>query len=312
MSTMLPVLLSLLLLVGLANTQDGRYSLRFHYTGVSRPKAEVSHFQATGYLNDLAFLHYDSNGQVAKPLGPWTQVKGMMDWEKETQLQKAREDTFMETLKDIMNYYQDGGNHTLQGRFGCELRDNNYCGAFWTYIYDGQEYIKFITEIPAWFPRQTKAVFTEVKWETEDSLQRPKAYLEEECPQLLRNYLQYNKTFLDSKDPHSKLYLSTHAPSVSFTSQEGPENIRTLKFLAYNFCPGPISMYWTQTGNTVETDEWGDIVPGEDGTYHSWVTVKVPSSDTGPYFCHVQHSILAQTLTVLWNERHESQAAGTS
>ncbi|XP_045675515.1 zinc-alpha-2-glycoprotein-like [Phyllostomus hastatus] len=300
MSTMLPVLLSLLLLVGLANTQDGRYSLRFHYTGVSRPKAGFPSFQATGYLNDLAFLHYDSNGQVAKPLGPWTQVKGMMDWEKETQLQKAREDTFMETLKDIMNYYQDGGNHTLQGRFGCELRDNNYCGAFWTYIYDGQEYIKFITEIPAWFPRQTKAVFTKVKWEREGSVQRAKAYLEKECPRLLRNYLQHSKTFLDSKD----------APSVLITSQEGPENIRTLKCDAYNFYPRPVSMYWTRPGIPVETYEWGDIALGEDGKYHSWVMVKVPSSDTGPYLCHVQHSSLAQTLTVPWNQGQESQAAG--
>ncbi|XP_028362435.1 zinc-alpha-2-glycoprotein isoform X1 [Phyllostomus discolor] len=302
MSTMVPVLLSLLLLLGLANTQDGRYSLRFHYTGVSRPKAGFPSFQATGYLNDLAFLQYDSESGVAKPLGPWKQVKGMMDWENETQLQEARKDTFMETLKDIMNYYQDKGNHTLQGRFGCELRDNNYCGAFWTYIYDGREYIKFITQIPAWFPRQTKAVFTKQKWETEGSIQASKDYLEKECPRLLRNYLQYSKTFLDSKD----------APSVSITSQVGPENIRTLKCLAYHFYPGPVSMYWTRAGLAVETDEWGDIVLSEDGNYHSWVTVKVPSSDIGPYHCRVQHSSLAEPLVVLWIEGQESQAAGTA
>ncbi|XP_024427128.2 zinc-alpha-2-glycoprotein [Desmodus rotundus] len=302
MSTMVPVLLSLLLLLGLANTQNGHYSLSFHYTGVSRPGAGLPSFQATGYLNDQAFLHYDSGSGVAEPLGPWTEVKGMVDWEKETQLQKAREDFFMKTLKEIMGYYNDRGNHTLQGRFGCELQDNNYCGAFWTYIYDGREYIKFITEIPAWFPRQTKAVFTKEKWETEGSVQRAKAYLEEECPRMLQNYLQYSKTFLDRQD----------APSVSFTSQVGPGNLKTLKCLAYNFYPRPVSMYWTQAGSAVETDEWGAIVPSEDGTYHSWVTVKVPSSDTGPYSCHVQHSSLAQPLIVPWNEGQESGAVGTS
>ncbi|XP_036990860.2 zinc-alpha-2-glycoprotein-like [Artibeus jamaicensis] len=302
MSTMVPVLMSLLLLMGLANTQYGRYSLSFHYIGVSRPKEGYPSFQVTGYLNDLAFLHYDSESQVAEPLGPWTQVKGMVDWENETQLQMARENTFMETLKDIIGYFQDGGDHTLQGKFGCELQDNNYCGAFWTYIYNGQEYIKFIREIPAWFPRQTKAVFTKVKWESEGSVQAAKAYLEQECPQMLRNYLQYSKTFLDRQD----------APSVSFTSQEGPGNIKTLKCIAYNFYPGPVSMYWTQEDYPLETDEWGDIILKEDGTYHSWVTVKVPSSDIGPYFCHVQHSSLAQTLTVLWNEGQESGAETAS
>ncbi|KAM5332172.1 zinc-alpha-2-glycoprotein-like [Glossophaga mutica] len=299
---MVPVLLSLLLLLGLANTQDGHYTLSYNYIGVSRPKEGFPNFQVTGYLNDLAFLHYDSGSQTAEPLGPWTQVKGMLDWEKESKLQKAREAVFMETLKDIMGYHKFSENHTLQGRFGCEIQDNDYCGAFWIYSFDGQEYIKFITEIPAWFPRQTKAVFTKVKWETEGSVQRTKTYLEEECPRLLRNYLQYSETFLDRQD----------APSVSITIQEGPGNIRTLKCLAYNFYPGHTSMFWAQGSSPLETDEWGDIVLNENGTYHSWVTAQVPSSDTGAYVCHVQHSSLAQPLTVPWNEGQESGAAGTS
>ncbi|XP_036905851.1 zinc-alpha-2-glycoprotein, partial [Sturnira hondurensis] len=175
----------------------GHYSLTFHSTGVSTPDAGSPSFQVTVYLNGIPFLQYNSESQVAEPLGPWTQIKGMVDWQKETQLQMARQKTFMETLRNIMRYFQDGGNHTLEAKFGCELRDNNYCGAFWTYIYDGREYIKFAREIPAWFPRQTKAVFTKVKWESEGSVQAAKAYLEQECPRMLRNYLQYSKTFLD-------------------------------------------------------------------------------------------------------------------
>lgn len=31
----------------------------------------------------------------------------MEDWEKESELQKAREDIFMATLRDIMDYYKD-------------------------------------------------------------------------------------------------------------------------------------------------------------------------------------------------------------
>ncbi|EQB77915.1 hypothetical protein CB1_000537018 [Camelus ferus] len=108
---MAPVLLSLLLLLGPAvpeETQAGPYSLRFLYTGLSRPSKGFPSFQATAYLNDQPFFHYDSEGRKAEPLGPWSQVEGMEDWEKESELQKAREDIFMVTLKDIMDHYKDG------------------------------------------------------------------------------------------------------------------------------------------------------------------------------------------------------------
>lgn len=89
------------------------YSLSFLYTGVSRPKAGIPSFQATGFLNDQAFLHYDSKSRMAEPLGPWKQVYGMVNWEDESQLQQARQNIFMETLKDVMSYYRDRGQWTM-------------------------------------------------------------------------------------------------------------------------------------------------------------------------------------------------------
>ncbi|XP_006918709.2 zinc-alpha-2-glycoprotein [Pteropus alecto] len=297
-STMVPVLFSLLLLLSPAvsqETQDGPYSLSYLYTGVSRPAKGLPGFQATGFLNDQPFFHYDSESGKAEPLGPWKQVEGMEDWEKESKLQKARGDFFLKNLKDIMDYKKDRGNHTFQGRFGCELRNNTYCEAFWRYAYDRRDYIKFNTEIPAWIPLQKAALNTKVKWETEGSVQAAKNYLEDECPQILQKYLQYSKNYLDRQDP----------PSVSITSYVGPRNKRTLRCLAYNFYPQPISLYWTRASNVVENELWGDVALSENGTYQSWVSVKIPSRDSGPYFCHVQHSSLAQPLTVPWNERQE-------
>uniref|UniRef100_G1Q3R9 Ig-like domain-containing protein n=1 Tax=Myotis lucifugus TaxID=59463 RepID=G1Q3R9_MYOLU len=289
---MVPVLLSLLLVVSPAvaqDTQDGPYSLSFLYTGVSRPKADIASFQATGFINDQPFLHYDSESRTAEPW-PW-QVDGMVNWENETQLQQARQDIFMETLKDVMGYYRDRGNHTFKGTFGCEIRNDSYCGAFWKYAYDGRDYIKFNTEIPAWIPLQPEAVNTKVKWETEGSVQASKDYLENECPDMLRRYLQFSRPFLDRQDP----------PSVSITSRVTLGLIRTLTCVADNFYPQPISMYWTQADSVVETESWGEGPLSENGTYQSWVAVKIPSLDRGPYSCHVQHSSLAQPLTVTWN-----------
>lgn len=86
---------------------SGPYSLTFLYTGLSRPSKGFPRFQATAFLNDQAFFHYDSESRKAEPLGPWSQVEGMEDWKKESQLQQAREEIFLETLKDAMNYYKE-------------------------------------------------------------------------------------------------------------------------------------------------------------------------------------------------------------
>ncbi|XP_070268727.1 zinc-alpha-2-glycoprotein-like [Myotis yumanensis] len=295
MSTMVPVLLSLLLVVGPAvaqDTQDGPYSLTYHSSGISKPKEGFPSFQATGYLNDQAFFHYDSETEKAEPLGPWKQVEGMEDWEELSKFQKARGDFFLKNLKDIMGYYKDTGNHTMEEKYGCKVQNNNYSGAFWTVAYDGRDYIKFNTEIPAWIPLQPEALKTKVKWETEGSVHRAKAALEEDCTRKLQKYLQFSRPFLDRQDP----------PSVSITSHVDQGNIRTLKCVADNFYPKPISMYWTQADSVVEIKSWGEGPLSENGTYQSWVAVKIPSSDRGPYSCHVQHSSLAQPGTVTWNK----------
>lgn len=296
---MVPVLLPLLLFLSPAvtqETQDGSYSLTFYSTAVSRSTEASPSFQATGYLNDQAFFHYDSESGKAEPLGPWKQVEGMEDWEEESKRQKARGDFILKNLEDIMSYYKDKGNHTTREKFSCVLRNNSYCGASWKIAYDGQDYIEFNTEIPAWIPLQPEAVNTKVKWETEGSVLRARASMEDECPQKLRRYLQYSKIYLDRQDH----------PSVSITSQMAPGGTRTLKCLAYNFYPQPISLYWTRASNVVETESQGEDL-SESDSYQSWVEVKIPSQDTDPYSCHVQHSSLAQPLVVPW---HEGQEAG--
>ncbi|XP_057603908.1 zinc-alpha-2-glycoprotein isoform X2 [Hippopotamus amphibius kiboko] len=302
---MAPVLLSLLLLLGPAvpkETQAGSYSLSFLYTGLSRPSEGFPSFQAIAYLNDQPFFHYNSESRKAKPLGPWSQVEGMEDWEKESELQKAREDIFMVTLNDIMDFYKDKeGSHTFQGMFGCELQNNESSGAFWRYAYDSQDFIKFDKEIPAWVPLDPAALNTKQKWEAEEVyVQRAKAYLEEECPGMLRRYLPYSRTHLDRQD----------SPSVSVTSHVAPGQKTTLKCLAYDFYPRGIGLRWTRAGDTQETESGGDVLPSGNGTYQSWVVVGVPPQDQDPHSCHVQHSSLAQPLTVPWDARQEARAEG--
>ncbi|XP_032728517.1 zinc-alpha-2-glycoprotein [Lontra canadensis] len=297
MDTMLSVLLSLLLLLGPAvpqETQAGPYSLSFFYTGLSRPRDGFPSFQATAYLNDQDFFHYDSEDRKAIPQYPWSQMEGIEDWEKKSELQKAREEIFMVTLKDIMDYYKDKeGSHTFQGMFGCELRNDKNSGAFWRYAYDGRNFIEFNKEIPAWVPQDPAALITKQKWEAEEVyVLRAKAYLEEECPAMLRRFLQHGKTYLDRQDP----------PSMSITSHGTPGETQTLKCRADGFYPREIELHWIQGGDTQETESGGDVLPSGNSTYQSWVVMSASPQDGAPdsYSCRVKHSSLAQPLTVLW------------
>lgn len=87
--------------------------------------------------------------------------------------------------------------------FGCELSNNRSSGAFWRYAYDGQDFIEFNKEIPAWIPLDPAAANTKQKWEAEKvSVQRAKAYLEEECPAMLKRYLSCSRSHLDQKGMH--------------------------------------------------------------------------------------------------------------
>ncbi|XP_021535878.1 zinc-alpha-2-glycoprotein [Neomonachus schauinslandi] len=311
MGTVVSVLLSLLLLLGPAvpqETQAGPYSLSFFYTGLSKPRDGFLSFQATAYLNDRDFFHYDSEDRKAIPSYPWSQMEGIEDWENESELQKAREDIFMVTLKDIMDYYKDTeGAHTFQGMFGCELRNNKSSGAFWRYAYDGRNFIEFNKEIPAWVPQDPAALNTKQKWEAEKVyVLRAKAYLEEECPAMLRSYLQYSKIHLDRQDP----------PTVSITSHWTPAETQTLKCRADGFYPREIELHWIQGDDTQEA-EGGDVVPSGNSTYQSWVVMSVSPQDrasrsgSDSYSCRVKHSSLAQPLTVLWAGARAEGSEGT-
>ncbi|CAD7683943.1 unnamed protein product [Nyctereutes procyonoides] len=306
MDTIVSILLSLLLLLGPAvpqETQGGPYSLSFFYTGLSRPSDGFPSFQATAYLNDQDFFHYDSETGKAIPRYPWSQMEGIEDWEKESKLQKAREDIFMVTLKDIMEYYKDKeGSHTFQGMFGCELQNNKNSGAFWRYAYDGRNFIEFNKEIPAWVPQDPAALNTKKKWEAEEVyVQRAKAYLEEECPVMLQRYLEYGKTYLDRQEP----------PSVSITSHGTPEGIQTLKCWVSGFYPQEIDLHWIQADDTQETKSGRALLPSGNNTYQAWVVMSASPQDLASfsYSCLVKHSSLAQPLTVLWDKRQRGVRA---
>ncbi|XP_006150201.1 zinc-alpha-2-glycoprotein isoform X2 [Tupaia chinensis] len=199
MVTAMPFLLALLCLLSPAASQESKNrvdSLRYYYAGKSEFSEVFPRLQGTGYINDRPFFYYDSTNHKAEPLKPWCEAEGMVNWEKETQFQKERENLFMETLGDILDYYNDNnGFHVLQEAFGCELQNNKSSGAFWKLTYDGRNYLTFNTTISAWVALDPAAQNTQEKWN--EYANNAKKYLEEECPDTLRKYLSYNPSSLD-------------------------------------------------------------------------------------------------------------------
>ncbi|XP_075850963.1 zinc-alpha-2-glycoprotein-like [Microcebus murinus] len=177
------------------------YCLTYLYTRLSKPSEGYPKFWAVGFLNDQESFHYDSESRKAEPVGPWRHVEGMEDWDEESNLQQAREDIFLDTLQDIMDYYYDrNGSHIFQGRFGCELKNNRSSGAFWKYAYDRKDFIEFNKKIPTWVPLNLATSNTKKKWEP--YLQNAKEYLEEECPGILQRYLNYSRHIVDWQGTH--------------------------------------------------------------------------------------------------------------
>ncbi|ELW64867.1 Zinc-alpha-2-glycoprotein [Tupaia chinensis] len=113
----MPFLLALLCLLSPAASQESKNrvdSLRYYYAGKSEFSEVFPRLQGTGYINDRPFFYYDSTNHKAEPLKPWCEAEGMVNWEKETQFQKERENLFMETLGDILDYYNDNNDPAAQ------------------------------------------------------------------------------------------------------------------------------------------------------------------------------------------------------
>lgn len=108
----------------------------------------------------------------------------------------------------------------------------------------------------------------------------------------------------------STLYPSTDPPSVSVTSHLVPGRNKTLKCLAYDFYPRGLGLRWVPAGKKQESESRVDVLPSGNGTYQSWVVMEIPLQDRGPHFCLVEHSGLAQPLSVPWEEKQKPTAKG--
>ncbi|XP_037055658.1 H-2 class I histocompatibility antigen, Q10 alpha chain-like isoform X2 [Peromyscus leucopus] len=296
MGAMAPRTLLLLLAAALAPTRASSHSMRYFLTIVSQPGLGEPRFIAVGYVDDTQFVRFDSDAETPRmePRAPWVEREGPEYWEEETRGAKNAEQIFRVDLKTLLGYYNqsEGGSHTIQWMFGCDMgADGRLLRGYSQHAYDGRDYIALNDDLTTWTAADTAAQITRRKFEQAGYAEIRRAYLEGECVEWLRRYLEIGKDALQRTDP-PKAHV-THHPTLKGDS--------TLRCWALGFYPAEISITWQRDQEEQTQDmELVETRPSGDGTFQKWAAVVVPSGEEQRYTCHVYHEGLKQPLTRRW------------
>nr|VEK85523.1 MHC class I protein [Macaca fascicularis] len=295
----------LLLLSGalaLTETWAGSHSMRYFYTSVSRPGRGEPRFIAVGYVDDTQFVRFDSDAESPRmePRAPWVEQEGPEYWDQETQNMKTATQTDRADLGTLLRYYNQsrGGSHTIQTMYGCDLGpDGRLLRGYEQFAYDGRDYIALNEDLRSWTAADLAAQNTQRKWEAAGEAEQWRAYLEGECVEWLRRYLENGKETLQRADP----------PKTHVTHHPISDHEATLRCWALGFYPAEITLTWQRDGEDQTQDtELVETRPGGDGTFQKWGAVVVPSGEEQRYTCHVQHEGLPEPLTLRWEPSSQS------
>uniref|UniRef100_A0A5F9C760 Ig-like domain-containing protein n=1 Tax=Oryctolagus cuniculus TaxID=9986 RepID=A0A5F9C760_RABIT len=289
----------LLLLAGaltLTQTQAGSHSMRFLHTTVSRAGLGEPRFTAVGYVDDTQCGRFDSDAASprAEPREPWGRQVEPGFWDTQTQILKGEMLSYLEVLNSLRIYYNqsEAGSHTYQSMCGCHLGpDGRLLRGYEQFAYDGADYITLNEDLRSWTAAHTAAQITQRQWEACGQAELRRSYLEGECVEWLRRYLEMGKETLQSPVP----------PETRVTHHPISDQEATLRCWALGFYPKEISLTWQQDGEDQTQDtELVETRPGGDGTFQKWAAVVVPSGEEQRYTCRVQHEGLPEPLTLTW------------
>ncbi|XP_063287717.1 class I histocompatibility antigen, F10 alpha chain-like [Pelobates fuscus] len=264
------------------------HSLQYYHTAVSAPGHGLPQYISVGYVDGIQIKTYSKSRAV--PVAQWMERLGPDYWEGETQNGKHAEAVYTQNVMVAMDRYnQTGGLHTFQEMYGCELRDDGSIGGYWQYGYDGKDFLALDTERGVYIPVTDQAQRSAQRWNSPEvrAGDRAQYYLQTECIEWLRKYIEYGKEELDRRV----------RPEVKVSSQQS-DGVTKLHCQVYGFYPRDVDVIWKRNGIEIPSDEAKQVLPNTDGTYQITFTVEVPPEEGEIYSCHVDHSSLNETLIV--------------
>ncbi|XP_059879360.1 BOLA class I histocompatibility antigen, alpha chain BL3-7 [Delphinus delphis] len=289
----------LLLLTGalaLTETWAGSRSLRYFYTGVSRPGRGEPRFIVVGYVDDTQFVRFDSDAPNPReePRAPWVEQEGPEYWDRNTRIYKDAAQNFRASLNNLRGYYNqsEAGSHTLQRMYGCDVGpDGRLLRGYSQYAYDGADYLALNEDLRSWTAADAAAQISKNKFEEAGVAEHYRNYAEGRCVEGLLRYLENGKDTLQRADP----------PKTHVTHHPISDREVTLRCWALGFYPKEISLTWQRDGEDQTQDmELVETRPSGDRTFQKWAALVVPSGEEQRYTCHVQHEGLQEPLTLRW------------
>ncbi|KAG8506033.1 Patr class I histocompatibility antigen, A-126 alpha chain, partial [Galemys pyrenaicus] len=274
----------------------GSHSLRYFFTAISRPGLGEPRFLAVGYVDDTQFVRFDSDSasQRMEPQAPWVEQMGPEYWEQQTLKTRSNVPAYRDSLNTLRGYYNQSksGSHTIQRLCGCDVGpDGRLLRGYYQFAYDGADYLALNEDLRSWTAADTAAQITQRKWEAAGEAEHLRNYLEGECVDRLRSYLEKGKETLQRADP-PKTLVTLHSTS---------DHEVTLRCWALGFYPADIILTWQRDGEDLTEDtELVETRPGGDGTFQKWAAVVVPSGEEQRYTCHVQHEGLLEPQILRW------------
>nr|XP_054110901.1 MHC class I polypeptide-related sequence A isoform X3 [Callithrix jacchus] len=258
------------------------HSLRYNLTVLSWDGSVQSGFLADGHLDGQLFLLCDRQKCPAGPQGQWaeailraetsnTEIEDLRENEKDLKMTLAHEKG------------QKGALHSLQEIRLCEIHEDGSTRGFRHFYSDGELFLSQNLDTREWNVSQSSRVqilpinITKV---LEENAKKAGTVLAD-CLWKLRRYLASGAGI-----------RRTVPPMVNVTRSEGSERNINVTCWASGFYPPNITLNWCQDGVSLSHDAQHSegVLPDGNGTYQTWVTIRIRQGEEQRFTCYMEHS----------------------
>ncbi|XP_076735398.1 major histocompatibility complex class I-related protein 1 isoform X4 [Maylandia zebra] len=159
------------------------------------------------------------------------------------------------------------GVHILQRMSGCEWDDETgEINGYDQYGYGGVDFLAFDSQTLTWIAPKPQAVITKMRFDAhERRFESNKNFLGHQCPEFLKEYLRYGRSFLQT----------AVFPSVSLIQKTSSSPVSCH---ATGFYPDRAVMFWRKDGEEIhEGVDPGESLPNNDGTFQMSIDLNVSS-----------------------------------
>uniref|UniRef100_A0A3B5QL13 Major histocompatibility complex class I-related gene protein-like n=1 Tax=Xiphophorus maculatus TaxID=8083 RepID=A0A3B5QL13_XIPMA len=274
----------LILLLMQLSAATVHHSLQYIYTASSGIK-NFPEFVAVGLVDGNEVMYYDSNIREAKPKQDWMKKVTEDDpqyWDFQTHELSRTQKSFIDGIEVAkQRFNQTGGIHLFQRMYGCEWdEETGEIKGFNQFGYDGEDFVAFDLKSGSWIAPTPEAVVTKHKWDNNKGLNANQLnYYNQECPEWIKKYVNYGRSFL----------MRTVPPSVSLLQKSSSSPVSCL---ATGFYPNKAEILWRKDGVEIHDGvEKREILSNNDGTFQTSAELKLSTSeDWTKYDCVFQLS----------------------